>query len=104
MRTLPAEQRIEKMIAINGEIAAKKKRKLSVERVETDTVIEPPTKRLNTGVEESGDGTGRREGGATRRQQDIKLRQEEREKKEKLEGWGPQIQMVLSTIYNWVCK
>ena len=94
MRNLPAEQRIEKMIEFNREISAKKKRKLSVETVETDTVIQPPAKRLNTEVQESGDETARRGGGATRRQQDVKLRQEEREKKEKEKGPGWYYELV----------
>ena len=89
---MPAETRMEKMVAINQEMSAsnsKKKRRLSVgaDLVETDDETRAPAKKPRLEESET-EGETRRGGGATRRQQDVKQKQEEREKKEKEKGPG----------------
>ena len=91
MRSLPAENRIEEMIAINLELSAsssKKKRKLPVsaeDSLDTDEELRGPAKKARLDESLAG-GEVRGGGGATRRQQDVKLRQVEKEKKEKEKG------------------
>ena len=95
---MAAELRMEEVISLNKQMlpptsSSNKKRKLSVDPAPDLTEDEAPAKRQKLDVEEDG-GEVRRGGGATRRQQDVKLKQEEREKKEKEKGPGWYYELV----------
>ena len=100
MSSLAAELRMEEIMNFNKQMSAStscnnKKSRFSVNLApaHTEDEAEAPAKRLKLFVEEDG-GEARRGGGATRRQQDIKLKQEEREKKEKDKGPGWYYELV----------
>ena len=102
MSSLASELRMEEVISLNKQMSPptssnNKKRKLSVDPAPDPALAEDeteaPAKRQKLDVEEDG-GEVRRGGGATRRQQDVKLKQEEREKKEKEKGPGWYYELV----------